>query len=130
MAAPDVTDARKPAQARARIPGPLADVSTHKRVRRGQTEIDARLDLHGHTQDTARAELASFLARERAAGSRCVLVITGKGRQGAGVLRARFLDWIAGPDIRPLLAGYSRAHARHGGDGAFYVLLKAAPKSR
>jgi DNA-nicking Smr family endonuclease len=106
-------------------PGPLADVSNHRPVRRGQLDVEARLDLHGHTQDTAFRELAGFLLTQRAIGARCVLVITGKGRLGGGVLRSRFLDWIGSAEIRPLLAGYSRAHVRHGGDGAFYLLLKA-----
>jgi DNA-nicking Smr family endonuclease len=106
-------------------PGPLADVSNHRPVRRGQLDVEARLDLHGHTQDTAFRELAGFLLAQRAVGARCVLVITGKSRLGGGVLRSRFLDWIGSTEIRPLLAGYSRAHVRHGGDGAFYLLLKA-----
>lgn len=115
--------ARTPAKPR--TPGPLEDISNQRKVRRGQTQVDARLDLHGHTQDTALRELTTFLLLEREAGSRCVLVITGKGRLGTGVLRSRFLDWIDGAELRPLIAGYSRAHARHGGDGAFYLMLKA-----
>jgi DNA-nicking Smr family endonuclease len=115
----------RPAHRAPTQPGPLADVSNHRPVRRGQLDVEARLDLHGHTQDTAFRELAGFLLTQRAMGARCVLVITGKGRLGGGVLRSRFLDWIGSTEIRPLLAGYSRAHVRHGGDGAFYLLLKA-----
>ena len=115
---------RPPARAR-NVSSPLADVSNHRPVRRGQLDVEARLDLHGHTQDTAFRELAGFLLTQRAMGARCVLVITGKGRLGGGVLRSRFLDWIGSAEIRPLLAGYSRAHARHGGEGACYLLLKA-----
>ncbi|MBI1360635.1 MAG: DNA mismatch repair protein MutS [Alphaproteobacteria bacterium] len=117
----------RPASRRARAPGPLADLSNQRPVRRGQLDVEARLDLHGHTQDSAHRELTGFIAMQRARGARCLLVITGKGRMGAGVLRSRFLEWIASPEIRPLLAGYSRAHQRHGGDGAFYLLLKAKP---
>ncbi len=105
--------------------GPLANLGSERRLRRGRLEVEARLDLHGHTQDSARAELVDFIARAQAMGCRSVLVITGKGRMGGGVLRARLLDWIAAPDIRPRLAGYAPAHARHGGEGAFYLLLKA-----
>ena len=75
-------------------------------------------------QDTAWRALITFLALSRADGMRCVLVITGKGRLGTGVLRARFLDWLSGPDLRDLVSGYSAAHTRHGGEGAFYVMLK------
>ncbi len=110
---------------RPRRPGPPEDLSGQRRVRRGQSEIDARLDLHGHTQDTAHRELVSFILREHAAGSRCILVITGKGRLGSGVLRSRLFDWIADPDLRTMIAGYARAHPRHGGEGAVYLFLKA-----
>jgi DNA-nicking Smr family endonuclease len=110
--------------------GPPEDLSGQRRIRRGQSEIDARLDLHGHTQDTAHRELVSFILREHAAGARCLLVITGKGRLGTGVLRARLFDWIADPDLRNMIAGYARAHPRHGGEGAVYLFLKAKrPKS-
>jgi DNA-nicking Smr family endonuclease len=109
-----------------RKPSPPEDLSGQRRIRRGQNEIDARLDLHGHTQDTAHRELVTFIRREASAGSRCVLVITGKGRLGTGVLRARFNDWVADPDLRPLIAGYARAHPRHGGEGATYLFLRAS----
>jgi DNA-nicking Smr family endonuclease len=110
-----------------RKPGPPADVSTQKRVRRGQAEVEARLDLHGHTQDTAYRELAGFLMFHHAQGARCVLVITGKGRLGKGVLRDRLQDWISGPDLRAIVSGYSAAHMRHGGEGAFYLMLRRRP---
>lgn len=100
------------------------DLSGQRRVRRGQHEIDARLDLHGHTQDTAHRELVEFLLRQAGQGARCVLVITGKGRMGAGILRARLFDWIADPELRPFIAGYAEAHPRHGGAGATYVFLR------
>ncbi len=103
---------------------PAQDQSGRRRVRRGQVDIDATLDLHGHTQDTAMTALADFVQAERMNGARCLLVITGKGRAGTGVLRGRFLDWINRSEIRPHVSGYSAANARHGGDGAFYLLLK------
>lgn len=100
------------------------DLSGQRRVRRGQHEIDARLDLHGHTQDTAHRELVEFLVRQAGQGARCVLVITGKGRMGVGILRSRLFDWIADPQLRPFIAGYAEAHPRHGGAGATYVFLR------
>lgn len=129
-AAPAVRVIPPPPHAPLRGSAAPADLSTQRRIRRGQAEIEARIDLHGHTQDSARGVLFDFLARTRGAGMRCVLVITGKGRLGQGVLRARFLDWMAGPDLRDLVSGYAPAHARHGGDGAFYVMLRARPAAR
>jgi len=108
--------------------GPPEDLFGQRRVRRGQSEIDARLDLHGHTQDTAHRELVEFILRQASLGSRCVLVITGKGRLGTGILRARLFDWIADPDLRPFIAGYAAAHPRHGGAGAIYLFLRSASR--
>ncbi|MFT3722708.1 MAG: Smr/MutS family protein [Hyphomonadaceae bacterium] len=107
-------------------PGPPEDLSGQRRIRRGQNEIDARIDLHGHTQDTAHREVVDFILRQASLGSRCVLIITGKGRLGTGVLRARLFDWIADPDLRPFIAGYATAHPRHGGSGAVYLFLRSA----
>lgn len=111
-------------------PSSLAqDHSGHRRVRRGQLAIDASLDLHGHTQTSGRQALQTFVLQHHALGARCLLVITGKGRAGGGLLRKRFLDWINEPDLRPSVAGYAPANARHGGEGAYYLLLKRAPAS-
>jgi DNA-nicking Smr family endonuclease len=99
--------------------------SNEKRVRRGRVEIDGRLDLHGMTQDQARAALAAFLKRLQANDGRCGLVITGKGRAGGeGVLRRRFPEWLAERELAALSSGYAQAHARHGGEGAWYVFVK------
>ena len=57
-------------------------------------------------------------------GHQCVLVITGKGRGGEGVLRAQLPRWLSQPDLRPLVSRLAPAHARHGGSGAFYVFLR------
>ena len=125
-AAGNVARAAAPAEAKParRKPSAPEDLSGQRRVRRGQHEIDARLDLHGHTQDTAHRELVEFLLRQAEQGARCVLVITGKGRMGSGILRARLFDWIADPGLRPFVAGYAEAHPRHGGAGATYVFLR------
>lgn len=117
--------APKPRPAPRRTLSPPQDISEQRRIRRGQAAVDARIDLHGHTYDAARAEFARFILRQHATGARCVLVITGKGRAGRGVLRSAFPDWINDKELRPIIAGYARAHLRHGGEGAFYVMLKA-----
>lgn len=107
------------------LAAPLADRGGEKRVRRGALEIDASIDLHGMTQDRARAAVESFLADSQAQGCRVVLIVTGKGRAGEeGVLKRRLPDWLAGRLARPLVAGLAQAHARHGGSGAVYVFVK------
>jgi DNA-nicking Smr family endonuclease len=104
---------------------PVADRGGEKRVRRGRVEIWGSLDLHGYTQDQARAALIGFLHRARADGGRVVIVVTGKGRGGEmGVLKARTPDWLSAPELRPLVSGMAPAHAKHGGAGAMYVFLR------
>lgn len=60
-----------------RAPG--LDKSSAERLKRGRYKIDARLDLHGMTQDEAHRALVGFIASAARDGHRCVLVITGKG---------------------------------------------------
>lgn len=112
-----------PAPKRVAAPPP-ANRAGEKRVRRGQVEIGASLDLHGHTQDSARAALARFLRAAHKRGDRTVIVVTGVGRGGEGVLKRRLPDWLSDADIRPLVSGFAQAHRAHGGAGAFYVFLK------
>jgi DNA-nicking Smr family endonuclease len=121
---------------------PLADFDARKakRIGKGQTEIEARIDLHGHTQADAHHMLTGFIRRCHARGFKMVLVITGKGRpetsrdsdtladmmsgRSRGVLRRMVPLWLAEADLRPLVVGFTTAHVRHGGDGAMYVELR------
>ncbi len=95
-----------------------------RRIARERDPIEARLDLHGLDQDRARVVLHGFLQRAYDQGFRAVLVITGKGTLGDGVLRRRAPDWLAETEVRPLIAGFSPAERRHGGKGALYIALK------
>jgi DNA-nicking Smr family endonuclease len=89
-------------------------------VARGKVEIDARLDLHGHTQAEAHRELLAFLRTSAARNKRLVLVITGK----SGVLRQQVPLWLALADFRELIVGFETAAIRHGAEGALYVRLR------
>jgi DNA-nicking Smr family endonuclease len=40
------------------------------------------------------------------------------------VLRRSAPDWLSDPALRGVVAGWSPAHRRHGGEGALYVALK------
>jgi DNA-nicking Smr family endonuclease len=136
VSAPSGGLARPPAASPRRLEHPFAagDPRLDKLAARGRLAIDATLDLHGHTQRTARAVLQRFIAEGHARGARCLLVITGKGAPefargldrgaGSGVLRARLADWIGEEPVRKFVSRASSAHQRHGGAGAFYVFLK------
>jgi DNA-nicking Smr family endonuclease len=113
-----------PAAPRRKPDPPPPDRAGEKRVRRGKLEIGATLDLHGHTQDSGRAALTRFLRAAQARGDTTVVVVTGVGRAGEGVLKRRLPEWLAERDLRPLISGYAQAHRAHGGAGAFYVFVK------
>ncbi|HEX7886585.1 MAG TPA: Smr/MutS family protein [Phenylobacterium sp.] len=98
------------------------------RIAREREEIGARIDLHGMTQERARAALEGFLLRAFEDGWRAVLVITGKGVQGDGILRKRAPDWMGDPRLSHVVAGISEAARHHGGEGALYVALKRKPR--
>lgn len=108
------------------IPPPPADIEPgrKRRIVRERDPIDMTLDLHGLDQDKARSALLRFLPQAQAQGERAVLVITGKGARGDGVLRRQTPDWLGDASLRPVVAGWSFAHRRHGGEGAIYVALK------
>jgi DNA-nicking Smr family endonuclease len=130
------------ADAASRPPGPAARTSAPEglddrriepnrrhRIVKQREPIGGRLDLHGLTQDRARAVLEAFLRSAWDDGWRAVLVITGKGVQGDGVLRKRAPEWLGAPHLGHIVAGISEAHRRHGGEGALYVALKRKPRT-
>ncbi|HTV89434.1 MAG TPA: Smr/MutS family protein [Stellaceae bacterium] len=104
------------------------DRRTAERVRRGRYPLEARLDLHGMTQDEAHRALVGFVAGARAEGRRCVLVITGHGRVSGGVLKAATPRWLAEPGLRAHILTIAPARPQHGGNGALYVLLRKADR--
>jgi DNA-nicking Smr family endonuclease len=102
------------------------DGHTMERIRRGKVRIEARVDLHGCTQEEAFTTVNQFLDQTWQAGQQLVLMITGKGtaRDGGGVLRTAVPRWITEGRYRDCLVGIAAAEARDGGDGAIYVMLR------
>lgn len=103
---------------------PGLDRRSAERMKKGEMVIDATLDLHGMTQESAHGALNAFIARAYDSGRRCVLVITGKGKQGPGILRAQVPRWLNHSPLRERILGFSHARPQHGGEGALYVLIK------
>lgn len=103
-----------------------------QRLARGRDAIEARIDLHGMTQNEAHARLLAFLRSAQSAGKRIALVVTGKGTQRSdaarerGVLRRQVPLWLALPEFRSLVVGFEEAHVSHGGQGALYIRLRRA----
>lgn len=103
---------------------PQLDGRTEARLRKGRISIDARLDLHGHTQASAHRVLEQFILTGHARGYRCLLIITGKGKMGEGILREKLPLWLSLPSLRPIIVKYTPAAPKDGGSGAFYLYLK------
>jgi len=95
-----------------------------KALREGGIEIEAKLDLHGMTQVEAFEALAGFLKRVVKSGKRHLLIVTGKGPGGKGVLRENLRGWLAQLPEGARILAVRTASPKHGGDGAFYVILK------
>jgi DNA-nicking Smr family endonuclease len=119
--APKPPVAPKPPKAPALAP---LDRKTKGRIARGTHAIDARIDLHGHTQAEAHDALLRFLHRARDKGASVVLVITGKGTRGEGALKRAVPMWLSLPEFREFVIGFDDAHVGHGGEGALYVRVR------
>ncbi len=127
---PDAPAARIDPSATAPAPvrrrGPVQDIEPGRkhRIARERDPIGAHIDLHGMTQEQAKVVLESFVLRSWNEGMRAVLVITGKGLRGDGILRRMTPEWLTAPRLREVVAGISESHRRHGGEGALYIALK------
>ncbi len=111
----------KPAPALSVGASPGVDKRTADRLRRGKLAIEARLDLHGHTQESAHRALYAFIDGAYATGRRCVLVVTGKGK---GVLQTGVPRWLNEAPMRQKILSIQQAQQKDGGTGALYVLLR------
>lgn len=125
-----------PAEDRGKTP-PLSadrglDASWDRRLRAGMASPDFTLDLHGHTLDQAHRRLDMGLGQAKAMGARLVLLVAGKVRPAEaadrgsrrGAIRANVLDWLAAGPHAADIAAIRKAHPRHGGEGALYLVLK------
>jgi DNA-nicking Smr family endonuclease len=121
----------RPAKAPASPPLASLDRRLRQRVARGNAAIDARIDLHGMTQERAHGALLRFVRGAQNDGAKLILVITGKGARAAahgsaerGVLKRLVPHWLALPEFRAYVIGFETAHVTHGGEGALYVRVR------
>lgn len=93
------------------------------RIRDGKQRPEARIDLHGMTEDQAYIHLKSAIALAYENSLRVVVVITGKGRGGEGLLKRRVPYWLE-DECAPWVTAYQSALQKDGGGGALYVTLR------
>ena len=108
------------------------DSHWNRKLKSGQIAPDYTLDLHGHSLDSAYTRIISGIDQARAMDARVVLVVAGRERpvdpadRGAkrGAIRAKLLDWLAASHHADAITAIRRAHQRHGGEGALYLVMK------
>jgi len=102
----------------------------YKKLRMGHYQVDACLDLHRMTVETARKEVYSFLNDCHQYNLRVVMILHGKGDRNpdnVATLKSHLAVWL--PQIDEVLALHS-ALKRHGGTGAVYVMLKKSAHAK
>ena len=110
-------------------PGTTLDGSWDRKLEAGAVRPDRVLDLHGHDLERAWSAIDSALERAIEAGERVLLLITGHSRPGdppvrRGRIRAVVHDWLAVSRHAARIAAVRPAHARHGGGGSLYIILR------
>ena len=117
-----------------RVRGFDAQLDGHwdRKLKAGQVAPAYTLDLHGHSLNGAYDRVMRGIDQARAMDARVVLVIAGRERpvdpadRGTkrGAIRAKLLDWLAASHHGDAIAAIRKAHQRHGGSGALYLVLK------
>lgn len=95
-----------------------------KKLKHGQYNIEARLDLHRMSIETARREVFQFIRESREYDLRSVLITHGKGDRSdkaKAILKSYTAKWLK--ELDEVLA-YHSAQKHHGGVGSVYVLIK------
>lgn len=95
---------------------------TLRKLRKGQYNVEATLDLHGLSVEEARKTVYEFLHQCLADKRRVVLIIHGKGRHSQKpILKNKLNHWLR--EVNVVLA-FCSASVSHGSRGAIYILLK------
>jgi DNA-nicking Smr family endonuclease len=119
---------QKPKNAPVAVAAATLDGGWDRRLRQGDISPDRVIDLHGHTLETAHLVLSDALESADFHGQRIILIVTGKGRSDRpGRIKAELSHWLDNGNYRSRIAALRPAHPRHGGTGAFYLILRRRP---
>jgi DNA-nicking Smr family endonuclease len=93
-----------------------------RKLRKGQYNVDAILDLHGNSINEAMVAVNECLQQCVHDGLQVVLMIHGKGHHSQmPILKNKLNHWLRHMDV---VLAFCSATPAHGGHGAIYVLLK------
>jgi DNA-nicking Smr family endonuclease len=95
-----------------------------KKLRTGAMPIDISIDLHGYTIDQAYRFFYKSLHDALSQGMKLMLIITGKGSKEGNSIRSQLMNWVNLPEISGHIIYITHAIQKHGGEGAFYVVLR------
>ena len=96
----------------------------YKKLATGKISINSILDLHGVTEPVAYEVIERYLIKSQQAKFRHILIITGKGKNGAGILQKNVPSWLKLGRLSKYVNAVATAAKHHGGSGAIYVRLK------
>ena len=102
-------------------------LSNHLKNRK--IELEGVLDLHGYRLQTARTILQKYILNAYEKNIRNILIITGKGKNNAGVLKKEVPLWLNDKILINLLVNYDTAPKKFGGEGALILRIKNKNKS-
>lgn len=97
-----------------------------KNIIKEKIYIENIIDLHGYNLKIAEQKFKSFITSSFEKNLKYLLVISGKGtaEQPGKIKHELTNSWLTDKDIIKLIASFSPASKKHGGAGAFYIILK------
>ena len=107
------------------------DLKTFQLLKNGKLSSEAHLDLHGLNTEQAYDSLLFFLRESYLQGRRCMLLVTGRGKNSPGgqsVLKQEIQTWLTREPLRRAVLAFCTAQPKDGGAGALYVLLRKYKK--
>ncbi|WP_320169747.1 Smr/MutS family protein [Maridesulfovibrio sp.] len=109
------------------------DSKIFQKLKNGAFSYEAHIDLHGMNSEQALDSLLFFIRESFLQSKRCVLVVTGRGKNSPGgqsILKREVQDWLTREPFRRVVLAFSTAQPKDGGTGAIYVLLRKQKKVR
>lgn len=126
-----ISAAQRPSARPSVHPVAVLDRGWEKRIRGGTLAPERSVDLHGHNLASAHRLFNLALAQAARDDVRILLVVTGKARESVsapgtrrGAIALEIGHWIETSPLADRIASVRRAHPRHGGAGALYLILR------
>ena len=103
--------------------------SFSKLIKKGLLRVDSVIDLHGYTMNDAKIAIKKFIVMSYNSRHKNILVITGKGKDNAGILKKELPNWLCEKEISKYVVSHMVAPKKLGGEGAVLIRLKNINKS-